>query len=84
MGELIDAADLPSTSKGKVKRALRDLGYPEDDEVGEAFWKLTDTQLERAGLNVRETNAVLAKISPATGMCCFTGGCILLLCSDWT
>ncbi len=72
VGELVDAADLPSTSKPNVKRALRNLGYLEDEEVGDAFRKLTDVQLRSAGLNVREANAVLAKISPATGLRWFT------------
>jgi hypothetical protein len=72
VGELVDGADLSNTSKPTVKRALRELGYPEDEEAGDAFWKLTEKQLQDAGLNVREANAVLAKISPATGMCWFT------------
>ncbi len=67
VGDLVDTADLPDTSKPRVKEALRVLGYEEDEKVGEAFTMLTCTQLTSAGLNVREANANLAKEAPPTG-----------------
>lgn len=68
VAQLVDAADLKDNSKAKVKTALAQLGYDQGEEVGEAFRKLTCDQLQRdGGLNVREANAVLAQITPASG-----------------
>lgn len=73
VGELVAGLDVRPDRKQLVADCLQELGYFPDEQAGEALKALTEPQLRsvtvrKAGLNVREINAVLLRVNPQGGL----------------